>query len=438
MLDSIDIGLLLILIIVLLAAGAFFSLAETALVESHRGRLEKMAEDGIGEAEEAAELLEQRECVLPLVQVGITLTSILLGLCAGAFLAPLLAALLAPVPHAEAIARILSVVAVTYITLLFSEFLPKKAAMQSPEEMLIRYHRVLRMATRLSRPFIACLSASANGVLVVLGINPHVEDAVTEDEVKDLIEQGTEDGTFEKSEQAMVDRIFHMSDQTAYALMTPRTQMIWLDLNDSVRHNLRVIRESAQEVFPVGRENLDDFCGVLHAKDMLNAVLARKPIDPALYIREPLYVPRSMDTFRVLEKFRDTGIHEAMVLDEYGGVVGFITRDTILQQIIGDSLSNVEENPIQFTPRDKNSWYVDGLCSIDVFKERFSIDKLPDEDHDHYQTMGGFLTAYFGYIPKVAEKRDWNGFTFEVVDMDRARIDKILVTKHETEGQPQE
>ena len=426
-----DIGLLVLFLAALLVLGAFFALMETALMESHRGRLEKMAEDGNGEAENALELLERREQILPLAQVGITLTSILLGLCAGAFLAPLAAPLLTPLPHAEAIARVLGVAAVTYIALLFGEFLPKKAAMQAPEEMLVRYHSVLRTAARISRPFIAFLSASANGVLLILGINPHVEDAVTEDEVKDLIEQGTEDGTFEKSEQAMVDRIFHMSDQTAYSLMTPRTQMLWIDLNDSVRHNLRVIREAAQEVFPVGRESLDEFCGVLHAKDILNAVLARKPLDLALYIREPLFVPRSMDTFRVLEKFRSTGIHEAMVLDEYGGVVGFVTRDDILQQIIGTSFSPAETEPIQFTPRDKNSWYVDGLCSIDVFKERFSIDKLPDEDHDHYQTMGGFLTAYFGYIPKVAEKRDWNGFTFEVVDMDRARIDKILVTQHE-------
>ncbi|WP_337471852.1 hemolysin family protein, partial [Mitsuokella jalaludinii] len=273
--------------------------------------------------------------------------------------------------------------------------------------------------------------SSASGVLLLLGINPNIEDTVTEDEVKDLIEQGTEDGTFEKSEQAMVDRIFHMSDQTAYSLMTPRTQMLWLDLTDSLRHNLRIIREHPQNVFPVGRENLDDFCGVLYAKDLLNASLERKSLDLAQYIRKPMFVPRSMETFRVLAKFRDTGIHEAMVLDEYGGVIGFITMNDILQEIIGDSMSNVEPDPIQFTPRDEHSWYVDGLCSIDDFKERFDIAELPDEDHDHYQTMGGFLTSYFGYIPKVAEKCEWNGFTFEVVDMDRARIDKILVTREE-------
>ncbi|MGN0951319.1 MAG: hemolysin family protein [Mitsuokella sp.] len=429
--DSTDAGLLLVLVFLFLIASAFFSLIETALTESHRGRLEKLAEDGNADAEAALGLLENVEAPLSLVQVGITLTGLLLGLCTGAFVAPFLAGFISFLPHASAIAMIVSIVVMTYITLLFSEFLPKKKAAQNPEHMLMKYHGIVARLTKLARPFIKFLSGSANGVLLLLGINPHVEDTVTEDEVKDLIEQGTEDGTFEKSEQAMVDRIFHMSDQTAYALMTPRTQMLWLDLTDSLKHNLRIIREHPQNVFPVGRENLDDFCGVLYAKDLLNASLERKSLDLAQYIRKPMFVPRSMETFRVLNKFRDTGIHEAMVLDEYGGVIGFITLNDILQEIIGDSMSNVEPDPIQFTPRDENSWYVDGLCSIDDFKERFDIAELPDEDHDHYQTMGGFLTSYFGYIPKVAEKCSWNAFTFEVVDMDRARIDKILVTREE-------
>lgn len=430
-LDSTDAGLLLVLLLIFLSASAFFSLIETALTESHRGRLEKLAEDGNADAEAALGLLENIEVPLSLVQVGITLTGLLLGLCTGAFVTPFLAGFIGFLPHASAIAMIVSIIVMTYITLLFSEFLPKKKAAQNPEHMLMKYHGIVTRLTRLARPFIKFLSSSANGVLLLLGINPHIEDTVTEDEVKDLIEQGTEDGTFEKSEQAMVDRIFHMSDQTAYALMTPRTQMLWLDLTDSLKHNLRIIREHPQNVFPVGRENLDDFCGVLYAKDLLNASLERKSLDLAQYIRKPMFVPRSMETFRVLAKFRDTGIHEAMVLDEYGGVVGFITLNDILQEIIGDSMSNVEPDPIQFTPRDEHSWYVDGLCSIDDFKERFDIAELPDEDHDHYQTMGGFLTSYFGYIPKVAEKCEWNGFTFEVVDMDRARIDKILVTREE-------
>ena len=393
-------GLLRVLIVVLLLLNSFFSLIETALMESHRSRLERLADEGSEDAAAALAILEEPEDALSVAQIGITLMGVLLGAASGALLAPLMGALLAPfLPHATVLSLALSIVLMTYIMLLFGEFLPKKTAMQKPEEVLLNHHRALHRLTRLSRPLITLLSRSANLILLVLGLNPKFEDTVTEDEVKDLIEQGTEDGTFEKSEQAMVDRVFHLSDQTAYALMTPRTQMLWLDLEDSLRHNLRVIRTHAQPIFPVGRENLDDFCGILYAKDLL-------------------------------------GIHEAMVLDEYGGVIGMITLDDIMSEVLGDSAHSAPSEPLAITPRDDHSWYVDGLYSIDDFKERFDIDKLPDEDHDHYQTMGGFLTSYFGYIPKVAEKAEWNGFTFEVVDMDRARIDKILVTKNERDEDP--
>jgi putative hemolysin len=183
----------------------------------------------------------------------------------------------------------------------------------------------------------------------------------------------------------------------------------------------------------VGRDSLDDFCGVLYAKDLLNATLAHEVLDLSQYIRKPLFIPRSMETFRVLKQFRTTGIHEAMVLDEYGGVIGFLTMDDILQEIAGESFAAHEEEAAQLTIRDENSWLVDGLYDIDDFKAKFSIDELPDEDHDHYQTMGGFLTSYFGYIPKAGEHIDWQDFTFEVVDMDGARIDKIMITKKSAE-----
>ena len=426
--DGSDTGLLLLLMIILLVTLGFFSLMETAITESHRNKLEKMQDEGNPDAGKVLNLLEQDDRILSLTQIGITMSSILIGICTGVLLSPLVASLL-PIPHAQTLSLIISVLFITYIALLFGEFLPKKTAMQKPENMLLKYHGIIRLLARITRPFVSLLSGTANMILLILGINPHTTEAVTEDEVKDLIEQGTEDGTFEKTEQAMVDKIFHLSDQTAYALMTPRTQMLWLDLADSLWENMRLIRETPQDIFPVGRDSLDDFCGVLYAKDLLNATLAHEVLDLSQYIRKPLFIPRSMETFRVLKQFRTTGIHEAMVLDEYGGVIGFLTMDDILQEIAGESISPAEDEAAQLTPRDENSWLVDGLYDIDDFKARFSIAELPDEDHDHYQTMGGFLTSYFGYIPKAGERIDWQNFTFEVVDMDGARIDKIMITK---------
>jgi len=432
-LDSPEAGLLLLLILFFISANGFFALAETAITESHKSRLEKLADDGSSAAEKTLKIIDEPEKLLSVVQIGITLMSILIGTAAGALVAPFLAQPLMPFTvYAHSTALIISVIIITYLNLLFGEFLPKKIALHEPESFLLRCSNILIILEKLTRPLVAFLSNSANAVLLFFGINPHIEDIVTEAEVKDLIEQGTEEGLFEKTEQDMVDRIFHMSDQTAYALMTPRTQMFWLDLEDSLAHNLKLIRENPNMIFPVGKNNLDDFAGILYTKDLLNTAIDGHPLDLAPYIRKPMFIPRSMETFRVLEKFRETGIHEAIVLDEYGGVIGFITLGDIMGEIVGDSASSNEPDPIQITQRDEVSWLVDGLYSIDDFKEKFGIDELPEEERSHYQTMGGFLTSHFGYIPTVAEKCTWNDFTFEIVDMDRARIDKILVTLNDT------
>ena len=438
--DNPEAGLLLVLILLFIFANGFFSLTETAITESHKSRLEKLADDGVSDALEALKILEAPEKILSVVQIGITLMSILVGMTTGALLAPYAARFLDFLPYADTIALIGSVLLITYINLLLGEFLPKKIALQTPETYLMKFQGLLNWLEFITRPSVAFLSSSANLILLLFGINPNIADTVTEDEVKDLIEQGTEEGTFEKTEQTMVDHIFHMSDQKAYALMTPRTQMFWLDLEDSAEHNLKLIHDNPETIFPVGRDSLDEFCGVLYAKDLLNAAIEGVPLELTQYIRKPMFVPRSMESFRVLEKFQETGIHEAVVLDEYGGVIGFITLNDIINEIIGDTTAaNSDPEPVQITPRDENSWYMDGLFSIDDFKEKFDLDEdLPDEDRAHFQTMGGFLTSYFGYIPKVAESCTWKDFTFEIVDMDRARIDKILVTRQLSKPVPNE
>ena len=277
----------------------------------------------------------------------------------------------------------------------------------------------------LMNPFVAMLTAIANGVAFVFGVNTSKSDAVTEDEVLDLIEQGTEDGTIEKSEQEMVDRIFDIGDETAYSLMTPRVMIVWLDLDDGLEKNLQIVQDSPHTIFPVGYGSLDDCRGLIYAKDLLDAVLKDgRNIDLSKLIRKASYVPRTMEALRIVEKFRSSGITEAMVNDEYGGVIGFITLDDILREIV-----DTEGDEETFKRNKDNSWTVDGLCDIDEFKERFGIETLPDEDHDHFQTMGGFVTACFGYIPKVGEVHEWNGFRFKVKEMDGVRIGKIVITK---------
>ena len=421
--------LLLGVIFILMLINVFFAMAETALTESHKSRLEKLVDDNVPDAKAALELFESPELAFVVVQIGITLISILLGVSISVLLAPVIDEYILLIPYHEPLSLFISIALVTYLTLLFSEFLPNSIARRDPERTLINCQGTLRTLIRLSRPFTAILGISASFCLSFFGINLKYEDPVTEDEVKDLIEQGTEDGTFEKTEQDLVDRVFHMSDQTAYSLMTPRTQMMWLDISDSLEHNLDLIKNSSESIIPVGKDSLDDFCGVIYTKDILNAALDNQSLELEPFIRKPMFIPRSMETFRVLEQFKETGIHEAVVLDEYGGVIGFITLQDILIELIGDTNNVNEQEQLHIVPKEDNVWYIDGLCSIDDFKEKFDIDELPDEEQDHYQTMGGFVTALFGYIPKKGETVEWDDFTFEILRLDKYRIDKIICTQ---------
>jgi putative hemolysin len=411
------------LIILLAAVNGYFSLMETALIESHRGRLEKLSEDGNANAEVVLKMLEA-PAPLSVAQIGITFTGILAGVCA-ILTSPTIAGL---INSSIAPALAISIGITTFIFLLFGEFLPKQAAKRDPENLLLKNYKTFRLIVLIMNPFVALFSAIAGGIGFIFGMNSSKNDAVTEDEVLDLIEQGTEDGTIEKSEQEMVDRIFDIGDETAYSLMTPRVKIVWLDLADDLEKNLKIVQEGPYTIFPVGYGSLDDCRGLIYAKDLLDAVLKDgREINLESLVRKASYVPRTMEAFRIVEKFRSSGITEAMVNDEYGGVIGFITLDDIVREIV--DTAGDEETEQQFKRNKDNSWTVDGLCDIDEFKERFNLETLPDEEQDHFQTMGGFLTSCFGYIPKVGEVYEWNGFRFKVKEMDGVRIGKILITK---------
>ena len=425
--------LALILLVICLSANAYFARIEAALTASHRGRLERLADDGDKDAAYALALLEHHTPPLAMAQAGVTCTSLLTGLGIGLLVAPTFGRFLAkllPGMEVFAAALVLSILVMTALTLLFGDFLPKQLALQDPEGILMRSHRGIRLLTRLTALPIAALVSASRGLLLLVGINPENRASATEDAVKDLMEQGTEDGTFEKAEQDMVDRIFHMSDQTASALMTPRTQIAWIDLAETRSEQLRIIRAAEHEVFPVAYENLDDFRGVVYAKELLDAVLDGAELNLADYIRKPLFVPRTMEGLRVLEKFRTGAIHEAVVLDEYGGVVGFITMGDIMEEIIG-SADDDAPTGTRTGAEETASWVFDGLFPIDEFKEEFGIDELPDEDHDHFHTLGGFVTAQIGRIPKVGETCVWDAYTFEVLRMDRARVAQVRMTRTE-------
>ena len=422
--DSLILPLAVVIIFALVSG--YFSLLETALSESLHGRIEKLAEGGDSNAKAALQILESPAIPRLITKVGATITGILAGFCA----IPLSNFIFQRInffEQAQIVSAITAIAIVIFFMIVFGEILPVRTAQQSPEKILLEYLRSFRLIIKIFSPPVILLSKITEGVMMIFGMNAETSDIVTEDEVKDLIEQGTEDGTFEQSERAMVDKIFQLSDLTTYALMTPRTQMIWLDISDSIEQNLKIIRSHNQNIFPVGEGSLDKCRGVVYAKDLLDAVLDKKSeeINLAAIIKKPIFVPRTMETFRLVEKFKASGDSVAIVNDEYGGVIGFITLDDIAQEIVG--LEEPEEP--QFSLKKDNNWLVDGLYDIEDFKRRFNFETLPDEERDHYHTMGGFITSLFGYIPKVGEFREWNNFKFRVEKMDGARIDKIFVTK---------
>ena len=425
--DTLD-GLWLIIIPVCLLFSAMLTLSETALQDSSKTSLERLEDEDYKGAKEALYILENPEPILESIQIGLTFFPVVTGISLTLYAAPLMAQYLPLGGYSTELSLLLSLAAATALYLIFGNYIPMKLALQAPEKVLCRHSSNLLYFTRLISPLRTFLVLITDTVLTIFGINPHIDDSVTEDEVKDLLEQGAEDGIIEKNEQTMVERIFHMGDQTAYSLMKPRTQMEWLDLDDDPDDNLAFIRESKEDVFIVGKNSLDEFCGIIYAKDLLDSVLDGKPLDLAALVKKPLLIPRSMEPFRVVEKFRESGMHEGIVLDEFGGVIGYITYQDIIDEITAESAEEDEEgDPLEEI--GDHVWQMEGLCSIDDFKERFDLEKLPDEERDHYQTMGGMVTALFGYIPRVGETTTWNEFTFEVMAMDRARIDKIRVTQ---------
>lgn len=419
----------LMVIIFFVTVSGYFALMEIAITESRQGKLEKIMQDE--EVLQVAEnILDKPEKYFAVTKIGMTVSAILAGL----FIIPLSNSIYDLINLFELgvlVSILLSLAIILFLMILFGGFLPVRIARQNPEEFLLNNLRSLRFIEFFLRPMTKIFFFLAKGIMAIFGMNAEKSDVVTVDEVKDLIEQGTEDGTFEKSEREMVDKIFYLGDQTAYALMTPRIHITWLDLTDGVEQNLKVVREHSQDIFPVGEGSLDNCKGVIYAKDLLDAALdagkTDKKIELTSLIKKPLFVPRTMETFRIVEKFKTGGDSAAIVNDEYGGVTGFITLDDIAKEIVGLDTEQPEER--QIFMKQNNTWIVDGLFDIDDFKKQFNFETLPDEERDHFQTMGGFLTSIFGYIPKVGETKEWNGLKFEVLNMDRARIAKILITK---------
>lgn len=436
--DPGSIGLEIAMILVLIVANGVFAMSEIAIVSSRKARLERLADEGSSGAKAALELAKDPTQFLSAVQVGITLIGIVTGAYGGAKISKPIADYLKTLPgigpYGEAISLTAVVAAITYLSLIVGELVPKKIALNNPESLAVIIAVPLRLFARVSAPIVRLLSTSTEVVLRVLGVKQPDEPPVTEEEIKIMIAEGAEYGTFEPAEKDLVERVFRFGDMRVSAFMTPRTQVDWLDLEEPDACNLSILTESGHSWLPVARGSLDEVAGIVQVKGVLAHRLSGERLELEEHIQEPLMVPRSMRAFRLLELFQQSGNHVAVVLDEFGGMTGLVTIHDILEQIVGEMPRQDEADEQLMVQREDGSWLIDGLLSIEDFKDHFEIDDLPGEEREHYQTLGGFITSYLGDIPKATDIVEWNGLRLEVLDMDKARVDKVLVTVREQEN----
>lgn len=407
-------------------------MAEFAVIAAKKIRLQQRSEHGDKRAAIALDLAQSTQDFLSAIQVGITVIGILAGAVSGASLAQALAKVLGRVAWlgraANTVALVLVVSAITYVTLLLGELVPKSIALNNPERIASVVARPMRLFALITRPLVRFLGLSTRGILRMLGVRPTVEPPVTEDEIRALLEEGAEVGAIEEIEQDMVESVFRLNDRLASSLMTPRPDIVWLDIEDPPEELQRKILEAPYSRFPVAEGSLDNLLGEVHVKDLLVHLLEGKPFDLRAVLRKPLYVPEIMPALKVLEAFKESGTQMALVIDEYGGVQGVLTLTDLLEAIVGDiPTAGVEEEP-RAIQREDGSWLVDGMLPIEEFKEIFEIEALPSEEQGLYQTVAGFVVMELGEVPSPADYFEWAGLRFEVVDMDGPRVDKVLVT----------
>jgi putative hemolysin len=421
-----------ILLIVLLAlANGVFAMSEIAVVSSRKARLQQWVNEGNAKARLALDLANAPNRFLSTVQIGITLVGILAGAFGGATIAEELAATLSQVPwlapYRHAISLGVVVLSIAYLSLIIGELVPKQLALHNPERLATAVAAPMRLLSLIAAPAVWLLTVSAEAVLRVCNIRPAAEPPVTEGEIKLLMRQGAEAGVFAAMEHKMVQAVLRLGDQRLGALMTPRSELVWLDLADAPADiQQRIIDSASHSRLPVGRGSLDHVVGVVHTKDLLVQSLTVQRIDLRAAMQRPLFVPENMRALEVLELFKQLGIHMALVVDEYGSVQGLVTLTNILEAVVGDVPVAGEPVEPRAVQRADGSWLLDGLLPVDELKDLLNLGPLPGEEEGLYQTLSGFVMTQLGRIPVATDHFEWGGFRFEVVDMDGHRVDKVL------------
>lgn len=416
-----------IILLILIFVNALFVMSEIALVSARRARLEAQANKGDERARKALDLVENPEKFLSTVQIGITLISILTGVYSGEKfgkdMAPFFEQFSALKPYADAIATTLVVIIVTFLSILLGELIPKKIGLLNAEKISRMVAGPMNFLSRLVHPLVWLLTKLTNILSKILNISRADDSSITEEEIKAMISEGSEHGTIEEDEKEIIERVFHLSDRNITSLMTHRTDMVWVDLQATVKDVLNGFSEIVYSTYPACEGSIDYVKGLVYVKDMLKVSPETKM---ETLLKPAIFVPENNTPYQVLEKFKATKIHSCFVVNEYGTLEGMITLNDIMEAIIGDVPQTGQEE-YEIMKREDGSFLVDAQIPFYDFLSYFSVTDWMDADETDFDTVAGFTLKLLEHIPNTGETFEWRGFRFEVIDMDGQRIDKILV-----------
>ena len=427
----------IVIIVGLILLNGVLSMSEIAMVSVRKSRLEADVKKGSKAAKTALKLANAPDTFLSTIQIGITLIGILTGLYSGEVLAQSFGkviALIKPLEaHAVAIAQTLIVIIVTYLTLIIGELVPKRIGMSASERVAKLVARPMNLLSKIALPFVWILSKSTVATLKLLGVNTQENNKVTEDEIKAIIQEGTDGGEIQEVEQDIVERVFNLGDRNVGSIMTHRSEMVWLNVNYTKEQIEETVKNNLFNTYPVADKNLDSIVGVVHLKDLFGR-LDEEDFKLSKVLRAPQYIPENLSVYNALELMRTTGGRYGIVTDEFGSIEGIVTLKDIVRALIGSMPEVGEEQEI--VAREDGSFLIDGQIPFYDFLAHFDMEDLYNEFN--YNTLSGLILEELEHIPQTGEKLSWRNFDFEIVDMDAARIDKVLVSLKKPEEEPVE
>ncbi|HWR32300.1 MAG TPA: hemolysin family protein [Chitinophagaceae bacterium] len=417
----------IVILLALVLLNGLFSMSEIALVSARKARLESLAERGDKKAKLALEMSNHPETFLSAVQIGITLISIVTGVYSGEKFSkdfqPVVEKISFIEPYAKEVSTALIVIVVTFVSIIFGELIPKRIGLLRSEKISRAVAGPIRFFSRLFHPIVWLLNKTSNIFFRIFNIRRMKEDAVTEEEIKTLITEGTEAGTIDEAEQEIIERVFHLGDRNITSLMTHRSDIIWFNLDDNEEKIKEKIWKEPHSNYPICDGEIDNLKGVVSIKDLYispDSMLFKDIMQPALF------VPENNSAYQLLEKFKQTRMHSAFIVDEYGSVLGLITLNDILEAIVGD-MPQPDVPDYEIQKRDDGSFLIDGQIPFYDFLTHFEKAEWMNEGEHDFDTLAGFILHELEHIPKTGEKLSWKGFAFEIMDMDGHRIDKVLV-----------